>query len=136
MPDSIRQRQEGWLAQRQKTRQAIEKGRAGQVNEIRFCRICGVDITSLHFNRIQCHDKRCIAKQRAEYNARRNKSTSSTNRGQRYATQRSFNAGGYEVQPLQMYTPKMIRSSGGLNVGKDVLEQQRRDEWARAIGRT
>lgn len=103
-------------------------------SDIRFCRICGTDITTLHFNRKCCHDKRCIAAQRAQDNARRNKSTSSTNRGQRYATQRTFKTDVYEVQPLQMVTPRAIRSSGGTNVCKDVLEQARREEWARITG--
>ena len=44
--------------------------------------------------------------------------------------------GNNDVQPLQLHTPRPIRSSGGLNIARDVLDQHRRDEWARAIGRT
>ena len=43
--------------------------------------------------------------------------------------------GNYDVQPLQMHTPRPIRSSGGLNIARDVLDQHRIEEWARMTGK-
>ena len=101
---------------------------------MRECTICGCDISALQFNRKRCHNPACITQQRQLDNARRNKSTCKVT-GVRI--QRAYSGkGNYDVQPLQMHTPRPIRSSGGLNVGRDVLDQHRRDEWARAIGRT
>ena len=101
---------------------------------MRECTICGCDISALQINRKRCHNPACITQQRREDNARRNKSTCKVIgvRIQRaYSGKRN-----YDVQPLQLHTPRPIRSSGGLNVGRDVLDQQRIEEWARAIGRT
>jgi hypothetical protein len=96
---------------------------------MRECTICGCDIDHLQFNRKRCHKESCIEKQRQLDNAKRNKSTCKVT-GARI--QRDYaGRGNYAVQPLQMHTPKPIRSSGGLNVSRDVLDQQRREEWAR-----
>ena len=99
---------------------------------MRECTICGCDITALQFNRKRCLKESCITKQRQLQNAKKNKSTAKVTGGSvRYRT----GFGDLELQPLQMHTPKPIRSSGGLNVSRDVLDQHRREEWARMTGK-
>jgi len=96
---------------------------------MRACTICGCDITNLQENRKRCHNPACIKQQRREDNIRRNKSTCKVSNGR---IQRDFaGKGNYDVQPLQMHMPRPIRSSGGLNISRDVLDQHRREEWAR-----
>ena len=100
---------------------------------MRECTICGCDISALQFNRKRCHNPACITQQRREDNARRNKSACKVT-GVRI--QRGYaGRGNNDVQPLQMHTPRPIRSSGGLNIARDVLDQQRIEEWARMTGK-
>jgi hypothetical protein len=95
---------------------------------MRECTVCGCDISALQFNRKRCHNPACINKQRQLDCAKRNKSTCKVT-GAR--SQRDFSGlGNLDTQPLQMHTPKPIRSSGGLNVTRDVLDQHKSDEWA------
>ena len=100
---------------------------------MRECTICGCDISALQINRKRCHNPACLKQQRHEDNQRRNKSTCKVTC---VRIQRDYaGKGNYEVQPLQMHTPKTIRSSGGLNISRDVLDQQKTEEWARATGK-
>ena len=92
---------------------------------MRECTICGCDITALYPTRKRCDKVSCADAQKKIANAKGNRSHAT-------AKQRQRNAGDvYEISPLQMHTPKPIRSSGGLNINRDVLDQHRREEWAR-----
>jgi hypothetical protein len=96
---------------------------------MRECTICGCDIDHLQFNRKRCHKESCITKQRQLDNAKRNKSTAKVS-GVRI--QRDYaGRGTVAMDPYSIAEHKVYRSSGGLNVSRDVLDQQRRDEWAR-----
>jgi len=95
---------------------------------MRSCTVCGCDIDHLQFNRKRCLKESCITKQRQLDNAKRNRATEKvTGASVRYRT----GLGNMATQPYQMVTPRPIRSSGGTNVGRDVLNQQASDEWAR-----
>ena len=96
---------------------------------MRECTICGCDISDLQFNRKRCLMVSCIKKQQQLDNTKRNKSTCKVT-GVRIQ-QDYAGKGNYDVQSLQMHTPKPIRSSGGLNISRDVLDQHRSEEWAR-----
>ena len=96
---------------------------------MRECTICGCDITALHPTRKRCDKVSCADAQKKIANAKGNRSHAT-------AKQRQRNSGDvYEISPLQMHTPKTIRSSGGLNISRDVLDQHRSEEWARATGK-
>jgi hypothetical protein len=94
----------------------------------RACTICGCDISDLQFNRRRCHNPRCLDAQKKIDRARRNKTTAKLNGASvRFRT----GLGNIDTQPYHMVTPRAIRSSGGLNVGREVLDQQRHEEWDR-----
>ncbi len=95
---------------------------------MRECTICGCDISALQFNRKRCLKESCITKQRQLDNAKRNRATEKlTGASVRYRT----GLGNLAMDPYSIAEHNVYRSSGGLNVSRDVLDQQKRDEWAR-----
>jgi hypothetical protein len=93
----------------------------------RECTICGCDISALQFNRKRCLKESCITKQRQLQNAKKNKSTCKvTGASVRYRT----GLGTLAMDPYSIAEHKVYRSSGGMNIARDVLDQQRREEWA------
>jgi hypothetical protein len=94
----------------------------------RSCTICGCDITNLHPNSKRCLRVSCSDAQKKIDRDKRNKTTAKLNGARvRFLT----GLGGIDTQPYRVGTPRPIRSSGGTNVTRDVLNQQKSEEWAR-----